>query len=116
MDQPGPPMPGGRPPRASERVDAACDRFEADWRGGGAPRIEDYLAEAGAADRPALLRELVALERELRRRGGQRPAEEEYLGRFPAEAGVVRAVFGARPQAGDRPAVPPRDAGRDLRF
>ena len=34
------------------------------------PRIEDVLAEAEAADRPALLRELLALERELRRRRG----------------------------------------------
>src|SRR5262245_65398530 len=111
MDQPGLTMAAGHLARRSERVDAACDRFEAAWRGGGAPRIEDYLAAADPADGPALLAELVALERELRRRGGQRPALEEYLGRFPAQAEVVRAAFGPSPG----PAAP-RDAGRDLLF
>ncbi len=74
-----------------------CDRFEAAWRSGGLPRIEDYLAEADAADRPALLRELVALERELRRRGGQRPAVEEYLDRFPGRPGSSAPPSGHRP-------------------
>ncbi len=60
------PDPGGRPPRPSERVDEMCDRFEAAWRAGRAPRIEDYLAQAQEVDRPALLGELVTLERELR--------------------------------------------------
>jgi serine/threonine-protein kinase len=113
MDQPGLTKDAGRPARASERVDAACDRFEAAWRAGAGPRIEDYLDRADADDRPALLRELVALERELRRRGGQRPALEEYLRRFPAHAEAVRVAFGAPPAQADRP---PRDAGRDLLF
>ena len=26
------------------RADAVCDRFEAEWAGGGRPRIEDLLA------------------------------------------------------------------------
>ena len=43
MDGSTSPGPGGRPPRPSERVDEACDRFEAAWRAGRAPRIEDYL-------------------------------------------------------------------------
>jgi hypothetical protein len=111
MDQSGPTMQGGRAARPSERVDAACDRFKAAWRAGAAPRIEDYLDRVDPDDRPALLGELVALECELRRRGGQRPALEEYLGRLPAQAGVVRAAFGSSlgPAA-------PRDAGRDLHF
>ncbi len=91
-----------------------CEQFEAAWRAGGAPRIEDYLAGAEAADRKALLRELVALERELRRRGGRRAVIEEYLDRFPAQAEDVRAAFGAPPEPDDRPARPPRDTGRDL--
>jgi hypothetical protein len=27
------------------QVNAACDRFEAAWRAGGRPRLEDYLAD-----------------------------------------------------------------------
>jgi hypothetical protein len=111
MDQSGPTMQGGRAARPSERVDAACDGLEAAWHGGGAPRIEECLDLADPADRPALLGELVALERELRRSGGQWPALEEYLGLLPAQAGVVRAAFGSSPG----PAAP-RDAWRDLLF
>ncbi len=63
--------PAGRrrpaPDSPVRRVDAACDRFEAAWRAGLEPRIEDFLAVAEAADRPAMLRELLALETELRR-------------------------------------------------
>ncbi len=58
-------MPGDRPPRPSERVNEACDRFEAAWRAGQQPRIEGYLAAADEADRHALRVELEALEREL---------------------------------------------------
>jgi formylglycine-generating enzyme required for sulfatase activity/serine/threonine protein kinase len=81
------------PVRPSERIDEACDRFEAAWRVGTAPRIEDYLAQADDADRPALLGELVALERELRRRRGERPATQEYLDRFAGDAPVVAAAL-----------------------
>ena len=100
MDGSIPTTPGDRPARPSERVDELCDRFEAAWRAGAAPRIEDYLAEVEAADRAALLRELVALERELRRKRGERPEAQEYLDRFPEHAGVVRAAFGAAPGPG----------------
>ena len=41
MDESMPTMPGDRPPRPSERVDGACDRFEAAWRAGQQPRIDD---------------------------------------------------------------------------
>src|SRR5262249_30251662 len=40
---------GGRAPLTPTRVgrvDAACDRFEAAWRAGEQPRVDDYLAEA----------------------------------------------------------------------
>ena len=33
-------------------VDEACDRFEAAWRAGDRPRIEDFLGGATDADRP----------------------------------------------------------------
>src|SRR5712692_10110628 len=55
------------PSRAGEAsarlsMDAVCDRFEAAWKAGQQPRIEDFLDAAPAADRPRLLRELLALE------------------------------------------------------
>ena len=57
--------PGAPKLSSARRVDAVCDRFEAAWKDGERPRIVDYLATVAAADRPALLRELQALEREL---------------------------------------------------
>jgi tRNA A-37 threonylcarbamoyl transferase component Bud32 len=117
MGESMPPMPGDRPLRSSERIDEACDRFEAAWRAGLAPRIEDFLAEAEQADLAALLDELVALERELRRRSGERPGAEEYLDRFPGHAAVVRAAFGASPAADTGPTTRPQgDTGLNLLF
>ncbi len=83
----------GRCIRPSERIDEACDRFEVAWRDGSPPRIEGYLAEALEVDRPALLGELVALERELRRHRGEWPETEEYLERFAGDASVVAAAL-----------------------
>jgi hypothetical protein len=48
------------------RLDAVCRRFEAVWREGRRPNIDDYLADVPEAGRPALRAELIALERELR--------------------------------------------------
>jgi hypothetical protein len=62
-----------RPPdpslSAAERIDAACDRFEAEWKAGRMPQINDYLAAAPPADREPLRQALLAVELELRGRG-----------------------------------------------
>ncbi len=65
------------------RADQECDRFEAAWKAGPRPRLEDYLAAVPEAERPALLRELLPLEIDYRRLAGEQPAAEEYLARFP---------------------------------
>ncbi len=78
---------------ALERLVAACDRFEADWRAGRGPRIEGILDEAPEVDRPGLLRGLLPLELELRRDGGEQPIMEEYAARFPESTGRIRSAF-----------------------
>jgi serine/threonine-protein kinase len=65
----------------ARRIDAACRRFEADWREGKQPRAEDYLAELPDEARAALRSELEALERELR-------PSEETIARAEARPGV----------------------------
>src|SRR5437899_2582416 len=45
---------------------SACDRFEVAWRARIGPRIEEYLSGTPQHQHVALLRELVALEVELR--------------------------------------------------
>jgi serine/threonine protein kinase len=49
------------------RIDAICRRFEADWRDGRLPHIDDYLHQVPDRVRTGLRTELEAVERELRR-------------------------------------------------
>jgi hypothetical protein len=73
--------PGSRsdesPAAVARRIDQACDRFEKDWRAGAAPRIEEFVAELPPGEASALLKELVALEVELRRAAGEGPEAGE---------------------------------------
>ncbi len=75
------------------RLDAACDRFEAAWRAGHRPRIEDGLGEAEGPERADLLRELIQLERDLRCSDGEDPDPDEYHRRFPADPRVIAEAF-----------------------
>src|SRR5262244_2596091 len=93
-----------------DRIDRVCDRYEAAWEQEGRPRVEDYLGELDVADRPALLRDLLAAELDARRRRGERPEPGEYHDRFPGDSAVVDAAFTTMP---NRPAAaPPGDAAR----
>jgi DNA-directed RNA polymerase specialized sigma24 family protein len=76
-----------------QEIDTARDRFEAEWRSGRMPCIEDYLAQASERVRPALLSELLKLELSHRREEHEVPVLEEDERRFSEYAGLVRAVF-----------------------
>jgi serine/threonine-protein kinase len=79
-------------------VNDACERFERAWEADPRPRIEDFLPGPDDPGRRVLLRELIALELELRRDRGERPEEPEYRDRFPGQEAVVSGVFcGAEP-------------------
>ncbi len=77
-------------------IDAACDRFEDDWRAGRRPRIEDYLDAVPEPARPALLRELLMLELAYRRLHGEEATPDEYRRRLPAHDELILAAFEAR--------------------
>jgi hypothetical protein len=49
----------------AERVDAACDSFEREWRAGRNPRVNEFVDAAPEADRDALRSALLAVEAEL---------------------------------------------------
>src|SRR5262249_22294969 len=51
-------------PELAELLDPLCDRYEAAWLEGRLPSLEEFLAEVAPEHRPALRRELLALERE----------------------------------------------------
>jgi serine/threonine protein kinase/WD40 repeat protein len=67
-----------------QRLDAACDRFEAALKANEPVRLEDYLKGWQEPERTALLHELVALELHHRGRQGSACRREAYLERFPA--------------------------------
>jgi hypothetical protein len=93
MSEIKPPSDDGTSPSALERIVAVCDRYEAAWRVGLTPRIEDHLEDVPEPQRPALLRELLALELELRQARGERPDPEEYRHRFAEQAALIDGVF-----------------------
>ncbi len=80
-----------------EEIDAFCDRFDEELEKREAPRIETFLAEAPESARDRLLAELLAMEVEYRTRQGETPRPDEYVQRFPQQAGVIPGLFfGAR--------------------
>ena len=78
---------------ALERIDRACLEFEAAWKEGQTPRIEDHLGEAQGAERSQLLRELLLLELDYRGRSAEQPTPDEYQARFPGDSQLVSDVF-----------------------
>jgi WD40 repeat protein len=89
---------------AVRAADRACDRFEAAWRAGPRPRIEEFWGP-DAPGRTALLKELVRIDLSYRLRLGERPTSAEYGARFPRlDPGWLADACG-RPD-------PPRRVGR----
>jgi WD40 repeat protein len=101
------------PLSAELRIDSVCGRFEAAWqavRGAGAwPVIEAYLGNAPEPERAALLRELLALELDYRKRRGERPTPEEYRLRFREHGDLIDTLFVERRHAAGHPAAEASD-------
>ena len=74
-------------------MDEACDRFEAAWRAGTRPLIEDFLDGTTDMDRQVLLRHLLGLE--LDYRGGLKESDgpSMYQRRFPGNEGLIDSIF-----------------------
>ncbi len=120
MNAPSLPSLHDLPLRDALRAGEICSRFDDAWNHKSPlnrPHLEDFLR--GWAGRPgaALLRELLRVELAYRVRDGERPAEGDYLGRFPGYEGIVRAALAeaglsdAPPDSGAIGAVPAPSAG-----
>jgi len=103
------------PPELAARIDAVCDRFEITWKAGSRPRVEDFLDEVSEAEVSPLLRELIALEMELRLQQGEEPKPDEYRARFPSfEPTALQALIEeARKKV--RPGLPSSPPGTQTR-
>jgi hypothetical protein len=62
----------------TQQVDQACDRFEAEWKSGRRPCIEDFLDTVPEPGRLDLLHHLLVVELQYRLRSGERPTLEDY--------------------------------------
>jgi tetratricopeptide (TPR) repeat protein len=96
-------------PEAANRSAALCAGFEADWQAGKRPVLEEFLAQVEQADRPPLLRELLALELSHRAQLGERPELAEYRLRLVDQPALVEEVFyqlSTGPEAPPEPGLP----------
>jgi serine/threonine protein kinase len=79
-------------PAEARHIDQTCDRFEAAWKAGPRPDPAAFLAGAAGPARSALLRQLLLLDWDYRRRAGDDPRTGDYLARFPDDGAVVECV------------------------
>ena len=103
----------------AERIDAACDRFEAAWKAGRRPRIEDYLGEAPGAGPAGAAARAAGAGAGLPPPARRAPAAGRVPDAVPGARRAVDAAFGdgRRPRGVRRPpAAGPGDADRNLLF
>ncbi len=77
----------------AEQIDTACNQFEAAWKQGVRPRLEHYLTAFEEFRQPRILRLLLFLELDYRRKIREEPRPDEYNMRFPGHEQLVDAVF-----------------------
>lgn len=74
----------------SRQRDEICDRFEAEWKSGAPPRIEEYAEQLPSDTDGTLLQELLKLDIRYRLQRGQSPTADEYTKRFPEHDALIR--------------------------
>lgn len=72
----------------ARRIDIICDQFEQEWIAGRQPKIEEHLHDTQGPNHTTLLRELVALDLEYRRKRGENADVSDYMERFPGLSDV----------------------------
>jgi serine/threonine protein kinase len=74
-------------------VNQLCDRFEAAWKAGRKPSIEEHWANIPETARRIALSELLLVEFAHRIKSGEKPTLKEYELRFPNYIDIIRAVL-----------------------
>jgi WD40 repeat protein/tRNA A-37 threonylcarbamoyl transferase component Bud32 len=77
-------------------IDQLCLMFEAAWKAGAArPQLDAYIANVTKTKRSELLRQLLLLDLDYRRRCGEVPDRDEYVALFPQDTSVIEQAFRA---------------------
>jgi tRNA A-37 threonylcarbamoyl transferase component Bud32 len=93
----------------ARHIDQVCNQFEQAWRAGQRPRIEDYAAGAEGPGQAALVRELLPVEVDYRRRAGETSHAAEYQARFPAlDPAWLAELFGTATGPRSGPSAAPK--------
>jgi len=79
-------------PADARQIDQTCDRFEAAWKAGSRPDPAEFLGAAAGPVRSALLRQLLLLDWDYRRRAGENPRAGDYHTRFPDNSTLIEDV------------------------
>ena len=87
--EPDSPSPDAR----DEWIEQQCDRFEAAWQSGTAPRVEDFLDDAPEDKHPQLLFALLLIDMEFLKRTTGKRKLDDYLARFPKDETTVHDAF-----------------------
>jgi serine/threonine protein kinase len=90
----------GLPLAEWKRIDAICSQFETAWAEGRRPDPATFLGEIEGSGRDRLFRELLAIELESRRTGGELPEPREYRERFPGHLDAIDETFASLPVDG----------------
>ena len=80
-------------PSWDTKIDKLCDDFEAAFREGSEPRIEDYLPEETGEHVEQLFRELLYIELECSEYAGRPQSIEEIVAKFPDREKSIQNVF-----------------------
>ena len=83
----------GAPGLPFEQVASVCESFTQIWDAERRPDIPSYLEQVAEASQETLLRNLLEHDVRRRRETGETPMAEEYIGRFPRHAALIRQVF-----------------------
>jgi serine/threonine protein kinase/predicted Rdx family selenoprotein len=81
------------PTSRNRAIDRLCDEFEAQWKAGASPQLEDFLARAAPPGQPTLLGQLLALELTYLAERGVHPEAGDYHSRFAGQSEAVAAAF-----------------------
>jgi uncharacterized delta-60 repeat protein len=73
--------------------DRVCDEFEAVWREGGIPQLEDYLSQVADELRAEIFIELLSLDLEYRVDRGLSASADDYERTFPEFRQAIAATF-----------------------